>query len=118
MITGVPSGEIQSNQSLHNLYLLFTYLHKNNGDNYTNKNSSKKEKIAEKLYELSVSNASFLGRFSPTNEDLLNDSDDEGRDEEKIQKVSRFLVWFFNICFYPRITQGSSEIMCINLNFK
>ena len=46
------------------------------------------EELAEKLYELSISNVSYLDQLSPTNDDLLNDSDDDCTDYDKSQRVS------------------------------
>ena len=87
---GVSPEDINPTQSLHNLYLLFanTLCKKENPSN----TRTAKTKLTEKLYELSVMNASVLERFSPTNDDLMNDSD-EGRDEEKPLKVIRFRNW-------------------------
>ena len=81
---GVPPEDIQPTQSLHNLYLLYTNTRNNK---HPFNSPALKAKVAENLYELNMQNASALDKFSPTNDDLLNDSDDEGRDDEKLQKV-------------------------------
>ena len=84
LTVGVPPEDIQPTQSLHNLYLLYTNTRNNK---HPSNVPALKAKIAENLYELNIQNASVLDRFSPTNDDLLNNSDDEGREDEKTQKV-------------------------------
>ena len=93
---GVPPENIHPSQSLHNLYLLFNDIlckNKNPSDIPTEKSN-----LAEKLYELSKQIASDFERISHTNEDLINDSDEDGRNDDKPHKVSpRFLLsyWAF-----------------------
>ena len=86
---GVPPEEIHPTQSLYNLHLLFTNIECNN----SNRNNIQTEKtnLIEKLYDLSVVSAATLDRLSPTSEDLTNDSDDEGRDENKALKVQQHM---------------------------
>ena len=85
----MPPEEIHPTQSLYNLHLLFTNIECNN----SNRNNIQTEKtnLIEKLYDLSVVSAATLDRLSPTSEDLTNDSDDEGRDENKALKVQQHM---------------------------
>ena len=80
--------QIQPTQSLHNLYQLFNELLLSNYTIVFNRTAYNKEELAEKLYELSVSNVRHLDQLSPTNDDLMNDSDDDCADYDKNQRVS------------------------------
>ena len=46
-----------------------------------------KEEVVEKLYQMSVANARYLDQLSPTNDDVLNDSDDDCTDFDKNHRV-------------------------------
>ena len=84
---GVPPEEIHPTHSLYNLHLLFTNIKfKNRNKNISQAGSTN---FIKKLYDLSVLSASTLDRLSPTSEDLMNDSDDEGLDEDKGSKVNK-----------------------------
>ena len=91
---GMPPEKIQPSQGLHNLYQLFTelLLTKNLAD--FNKPIYNHEELAEKLYQFSLANARYLDELSPTNDDMLNDSDDECASYDRNQRVSLF---FFNV---------------------
>ena len=89
MSAGVRPEDIQPTQSLHNLHLLFVNTLNNKHSFY---NPAEKARVAEHLYELNKQNISALERFSPTNDDLMNDSEDDGKDQEKIQKVNKTLI--------------------------
>ena len=80
--------QIQPAQSLHNLYQLFNELLLSKNTIVFNRTAYNKEELAEKLYELSVSNVRHLDQLSPTNDDLMNDSDDDCADYDKNQRVS------------------------------
>ena len=88
---GMNPEQIQPTQSLHNLYQLFTELLLSKNAVVFNKTAYSNEELAEKLYELSISNVSYLDQLSPTNDDLLNDSDDDCTDYDKSQRVSWML---------------------------
>ena len=85
----MPPEEIHPTQSLYNLNLLFTSI-KCNNNNQTNI-QAERTTVTEKLYDLSVLSAATLDRLSPTSEDLTNDSDDDGRDENKALKVQQHM---------------------------
>ena len=80
--------QIQPAQSLHNLYQLFNELLLSKNTIVFNRTAYNKEELAEKLYELSISNVRYLDQLSPTNDDLMNDSDDDCADYDKNQRVS------------------------------
>ena len=85
---GMNPEQIQPAQSLHNLYQLFNELLLSKNTIVFNRTAYNKEELAEKLYELSVSNVRHLDQLSPTNDDLMNDSDDDCADYDKNQRVS------------------------------
>ena len=89
---GMHSENIQPSQGLHNLYQLFTELLLSKNAAAFSKMIYHKEEVAEKLYQMSVSNARYLDQLSPTNDDVLNDSDDDCTDFDKNQRVSIFLT--------------------------
>ena len=82
------SENIQPSQGLRNLYQLFTELLLSKNAAAFSKMIYHKEEVAEKLYQMSVSNARYLDQLSPTNDDVLNDSDDDCTDFDKNQRVS------------------------------
>ena len=85
---GMHSENIQPSQGLHNLYQLFTELLLSKNAAAFSKMIYHKEEVAEKLYQMSVANARYLDQLSPTNDDVLNDSDDDCTDFDKNQRVS------------------------------
>ena len=85
---GMHSEQIQPSQGLHNLYQLFTELLLSNNSAALSKMIYNKEEVAENLYQMSLANARYLDQLSPTNDDMLNDSDDDCADYDKNQRVS------------------------------
>lgn len=108
LTVGVPPEDILPTQSLHNLYLLYTNTRNNK---HPSNIPALKAKVAENLYALNMQNTSALEKFSPTNDDLSNDSDDNGKDDEKLQKDME--DWE---AISLGVVEGSSDMMVVNLS--
>ena len=94
---GMDSEQIQPSQGLHNLYKLFTELLLSKNAAAFSKMIYHKDEVAEKLYQMSLENAKYLDQLSPTNDDMLNDSDDDCTDYDKNQRVSKAFSSIMNI---------------------
>ena len=111
---GVSPEEIHPTQSLYNLHLLFTSI-KCNNNNQTNI-QAERTTVTEKLYDLSVLSAATLDRLSPTSEDLTNDSDDDGRDENKALKVQQHMYNYYTCTLYRLYITAHSPNNSITLH--
>ena len=83
----MSSAQIQPSQTLQNLYLFIELLVSRKESDFKNTYYNKDE-LAEKLHQLSLQNAKYLDELSPTNDGVMNDSDDECNDYNKNQRVS------------------------------